>query len=155
MLIIPTTIFRGLAGGAIIVVLVSIAASMTLLPAVIALLGDKLNAGRIIHRKRPAALPGADGGFWDNQTRRVMGHPVWFLIGGVAFMLLLATPYFFQAHQGDSGRGMKTGFSGLDTLPNNIQTKVAFNALVRAFPQGRIRITPSNSSSRDRRRRPR
>ena len=60
MLIIPTTIFRGLAGGAIIVVLVAIAASMTLLPAVIALLGDKLNAGRIFHRKRPASLPGRE-----------------------------------------------------------------------------------------------
>ena len=39
MLLVPTTIFRGLAGGAIIVVLVSVAASMTLLPAVLNLLG--------------------------------------------------------------------------------------------------------------------
>ena len=34
MLLVPTTIFRSLAGGAIIVVLVSVAASMTLLPAI-------------------------------------------------------------------------------------------------------------------------
>ena len=40
MLIVPTTIFRGLAGGAIFVVLVSIALSMTLLPALMALFGD-------------------------------------------------------------------------------------------------------------------
>ena len=43
MLLVPTTIFRSLAGGAIIVVLVSVAASMTLLPAIIALLGDWMN----------------------------------------------------------------------------------------------------------------
>jgi putative drug exporter of the RND superfamily len=135
MLIIPTTIFRGLAGGAIIVVLVAIAASMTLLPAVIALLGDKLNAGRIFHRKRPASLPGREGGFWDLQTRRVMKYPVWFLVAGVTFMLLMATPYLFQKHADDSGRGIKTGLSGLSTLPDNIQTKEAFNQVIAHFPK--------------------
>ena len=44
MFFVPTTIFRSLAGGAIIVVLVSIAASMSLLPAILSLLGDKINA---------------------------------------------------------------------------------------------------------------
>ena len=44
MLLVPTTIFRGLAGGAIIVVLVSVAASMTLLPAVMSLLGTLRSA---------------------------------------------------------------------------------------------------------------
>ena len=43
MLLVPTTIFRSLAGGAIVVVLVSVASSMTLLPAVLALLGDRVN----------------------------------------------------------------------------------------------------------------
>ncbi len=135
MLIIPTTIFRGLAGGAIIVVLISVAASMTLLPAVIALLGDKLNAGRIIRRRAAGTLPGREGGFWDRQTRRVMGHPVWFLVGGATFMLVLSTPYFFQGHVSDSGRGIKTGLSGISTLPNDIQTKAAFNSLIQHFPK--------------------
>jgi RND superfamily putative drug exporter len=39
MLLVPTTIFRALAGGAILVVLVSIALSMTLLPALLAFFG--------------------------------------------------------------------------------------------------------------------
>ena len=43
MLLVPTTIFRSLAGGAIIVVLVSVASSLTLLPAVLSLLGDRVN----------------------------------------------------------------------------------------------------------------
>ncbi len=43
MFIIPTTIFRALAAGAIFVTLVSIAASMTLLPAMLAKLGDRSN----------------------------------------------------------------------------------------------------------------
>jgi RND superfamily putative drug exporter len=134
MLIIPTTIFRGLAGGAIIVVLVSVAASMTLLPAVISLLGDRINAGRIM-RNRASALPGRPGGFWDRQTRRVMGHPVWFLVGGSLLMLSLATPYFFQGHPNDDGRGIKTGLSGISSLPDEIQTKEAFLQLVQHFPK--------------------
>ncbi len=43
MFIIPTTIFRALAAGAIFVTLVSIAASMTLLPAMLAKTGDRID----------------------------------------------------------------------------------------------------------------
>ena len=43
MFIIPTTIFRALAAGAIFVTLVSIAASMTLLPAMLAKMGDRID----------------------------------------------------------------------------------------------------------------
>ena len=57
MLLVPTTIFRGLAGGAIIVVLVSVAASMTLLPAVLSLLGT------------PAKRVGADWLDWPWMSR--------------------------------------------------------------------------------------
>jgi len=42
ILIVPTTIFRALAAGAIFVVLVAVAASMTLLPAMLALLGRRI-----------------------------------------------------------------------------------------------------------------
>jgi RND superfamily putative drug exporter len=46
MLFVPNTIFRSLSVGAILVVLVAVAASMTLLPAAMALLGDRLAWGR-------------------------------------------------------------------------------------------------------------
>ena len=64
-----------------------------------------------------------------------MKYPVWFLVAGVTFMLLMATPYFFQKHADDTGRGIKTGLSGLSTLPDNIQTKEAFNQLIAHFPK--------------------
>ena len=44
LLIVPQTIFRSLSAGAIFVVLAAIAASLTLLPAILSLLGDSLNA---------------------------------------------------------------------------------------------------------------
>jgi RND superfamily putative drug exporter len=41
MLLNPTTIFRSTAAGAIAVVLVAVAASLTLLPALLAVMGDR------------------------------------------------------------------------------------------------------------------
>jgi uncharacterized membrane protein YdfJ with MMPL/SSD domain len=134
MLLVPTTIFRSLAGGAIIVVIVSVAASMTLLPAVMAMLGDKINAGRIFGRNREVEH-GRPGGFWDRATRAVMGRPVVFLVAGAAFMLILSIPYWFQSHPDDNGRGIKTGLAGISTLPDGVQSKQAFEIIVQDFPK--------------------
>ena len=79
MLIVPTTIFRSLAGGAIFVVLIAVAASMTLLPAILALLGDRVNKLRV---RRNAGRVEAGTGFWDRATRLVMSRPVVSLVGG-------------------------------------------------------------------------
>jgi putative drug exporter of the RND superfamily len=138
MLIVPTTIFRSLAGGAIVVVLVSVAASMTLLPAVIGLLGDKLNAGRILGRKRADLEHGRPGGFWDRASRAVMRRPVVGLVGASVLLVVLALPYFFQSHADGEGRGIKQGLAGISTLPDDTQTKQAFDALVSHFPKSGI-----------------
>ncbi|MEP6476252.1 MAG: MMPL family transporter [Actinomycetota bacterium] len=135
MLLVPTTIFRSLAGGAIIVVLVSVAASMTLLPAILSLLGDRINAGRIIGRNREVVEPGRPGGFWDRASRAVMARPVVWLTLGAIFMLTLSLPYWFQSHPNDDGRGIKTGLAGAETLPADTQSKQAFDLILTEFPK--------------------
>jgi RND superfamily putative drug exporter len=134
MLLVPTTIFRGLAGGAIIVVAVSVAASMTLLPAVLALLGDKVNAGRIFGRNRDVEH-GRPGGFWDRASRAVMARPVISLVLSAGFLIALSLPFWVQPHPEDDGLGIKQGLSGITTLPDDIQAKQAFLALVEYFPE--------------------
>jgi len=47
LLLVPSTIMRSLAAGAIVVALVSVIAALTLLPALLSLLGDRVNALRI------------------------------------------------------------------------------------------------------------
>jgi putative drug exporter of the RND superfamily len=135
MLIIPLTIFRGLAGGAILVVAISLALSMTLLPALMALFADRLvKPGRIFGRGRKLEH-GRPGGFWDTITRSVMARPwVWLILGAI-FMLLLSVPFWAQAHPDDNGRGIKTGLSGISTIPDNVQTKQAFNLILAKFPR--------------------
>jgi putative drug exporter of the RND superfamily len=134
MLLVPTTIFRGLAGGAILVVLISVALSMTLLPALMALFSDHLvKPGWLFGRGRTLEH-GRAGGFWDTVTRAVMARPwVWLLVTA-SFMLLLSVPYWTQSNPRDDGRGMREGFSGITTIPQGIQTRDAFDVLVAKFP---------------------
>ena len=65
MLIVPTTIFISLATGAILVVLSAVAAALTLLPAVLSLLGDRIDRGQV-GRLLPRRFrgEGTRQGFW-------------------------------------------------------------------------------------------
>ena len=134
MLLVPTTIFRGLAGGAIMVVLISIALSMTLLPALMALFSDHLVKPGFVFGRGRTLEHGRPGGFWDTVTRGVMARPVLWLVLAATFMLVLSVPYWAQSNPQDNGRGIRTGFSGISTIPDGIQTKEAFEVLIAKFP---------------------
>ena len=123
LLIVPNTIFRSLAAGAIFVVLVAVAASMTLLPATLALLGDRINKLRV---RKNAGRVEAGTGFWDRMTRRVMRRPVLSLVLGAGLMIVLALPYL----------SIHTGTSGVSTLPDDIDSKRAFELLEENFAGG-------------------
>ncbi|MGH9150981.1 MAG: MMPL family transporter, partial [Acidimicrobiales bacterium] len=124
MVIIPNSIFKSLGAGAIFVVVVAVAASLTLLPAVLGLLGDRVNALRV-HRRR--AGPASDtGGFWNRVTRTVMGRPVVSLVVGVGILLAAAS----------SALDMRTGFSGVSTIPDELPSKQAFDVLAAEFSGG-------------------
>ena len=124
MLLIPNTIFRSLAGGAIFVVVMAVAASMTLLPALLGLLGDHINRLRVHRRRADAAA--RHGGFWDLVTRAVMRRPVVSLVVGVGVLLVPAV-FWTQMH---------TGFAGVSTLPESFESKTAFDALAKDFSGG-------------------
>jgi RND superfamily putative drug exporter len=123
LLIVPNTIFRSLAGGAIFVVLIAVAASMTLLPAVLSLMGDRVNALRV---RRKAGRVEAGTGFWERATRLVMGRPVVSLLVGAGILATLAIPYF----------SIHTGTSGVSTLPDDIESKRAFVLMQQNFAGG-------------------
>ena len=96
MLIIPSSLFLSLGLGAIIVVLVTLAATFTLLPATLALLGTKVNALRLpfVGRAASGRSSEAEGGFWDAITRAVTRVPIVSLI--VVGGLMIAAASFFS-----------------------------------------------------------
>ncbi len=152
MLLMPATIFRALSGGSIFVVFVSVALSMTFLPALMSLFGDHLVKPGVVFGRGRTLEHGRAGGFWDRISRSVMAHAwTWLLVTG-GFLILLSLPYWAQSHPNDSGRGMKTGFAGISTIPDGIQTKDAYNVLLAKFPQAGGQVTtdvviPESSAS--------
>jgi RND superfamily putative drug exporter len=122
LLILPNTLFRALGLGAILVVIVAVVASMTLLPAVLTLLGDRIEALRV--RRRTS--PDQQGKMWDRITKTVMGRPLISIVvaGG---LLVLAASSLFSIH---------IGLSGVSTLPDDMESKQAFEILATEFAGG-------------------
>jgi RND superfamily putative drug exporter len=123
MLLVPTTIFRSLALGAILVVAVSVLAAMTLLPAVLSLLGDRVDALGVPFVGRRAA-GGEARGFWSRVTAAVLRRPGLALAATTAVLLAAAVPAL----------SLDTGSAGITTLPDRFESKRGFVALERDFP---------------------
>jgi RND superfamily putative drug exporter len=120
LLLVQSTIMRSLAAGAILVGIGSVAAALTLLPAILSLLGDKVNRGRIPYFGRERS----ESRFWTNLVHRVQARPWLSLALGVGVLIVLALPALT----------MKIGAAGIATLPDRLPSKQGFLALERSFP---------------------
>jgi putative drug exporter of the RND superfamily len=125
LLLVPSTIFRSLAAGAILVGIVSVIAALTLLPAVLALLGDRVNALRIPYFGRAAEHAGREGRFWGAIVDRVMRRPLASLVLAAGLLLALAAPVL----------ALDTGTSGAATLPDRFESKQGYLLLREEFPR--------------------
>ena len=124
MLLLPNTIYRSIGLGAILVVIVAVAASLTFLPAVLASLGDRVNALRIPGRRNAAGQ--GRSRFWDRITSTVMRRPVVSLALAAGVLMMAALPYL-RIHE---------GFSGVSTLPDEAESKQAFVIMEKEFSGG-------------------
>ncbi len=122
----------GIAGAA--VVGLAVASAVTLLPAVLATLGPRIDAYPINLRQRLARLvglpvrpPAADReGAWGRLARRVMDHPVRVFVPTLLLLLILGSP-FLHVH-----------FNAPDAsiLPPNVPSRAAFDLLTSEFGEG-------------------
>jgi putative drug exporter of the RND superfamily len=115
-------LFTGMAIGTIIVVGVAVAGALTLLPAVLSLIGEGADRCRIpvLGRRRTAARPSR---LWAGLVRRVVRHPaIW---GGAAALALLALAAPVA--------GMRIGSPPID-LPDNLPVVKTLDAMSAAFP---------------------
>jgi uncharacterized membrane protein YdfJ with MMPL/SSD domain len=104
---------RSMAVGAIVVVCISVLASVTLLPALLAAAGPRVDRLRL----RLPWRTGEEGSesLWTRWAQAVMRRPVAVLVGGTAVMLALSSPLL----------AMTTFNRGLDELPANAEVRVA------------------------------
>jgi uncharacterized membrane protein YdfJ with MMPL/SSD domain len=117
LFLVDVNAIRSMAVGAIIVVGVSVLATVTLLPALIALSGARIERWRV--RLPFRSKPDGDGRFWVAWTERVMRRPVLALSLSVGFLLLLAAPLLT----------IETGSGALRQLPADAEVRVATERL--------------------------
>jgi RND superfamily putative drug exporter len=124
MLLVPSNVMKSLAVGAIAAGIVSVLAALTLLPALLGVLGDRVNVLRVPWLGRNLGRA-EEGRFWGAIVHAVMRRPAASLVVFVSLLIAAAVPIY----------GLKLGASGVSTLPNRVESKQGFEALARDFPQ--------------------
>jgi putative drug exporter of the RND superfamily len=129
MVLVPDTILRSLAAGAILVGIVTVLAALTLLPAVLALLGDRVNALRVPWLgRRIEESAGTEGRVWSRVVRSVTRTPAAAGAVSAGVLVLLALPIL----------SFETGLTGVRELPDRFAAKQGFALLEDEFGVGTV-----------------
>jgi RND superfamily putative drug exporter len=110
----------GIAGA--VVVGLAVSSALTLLPAILGILGPHLDALAV----RKVTLAGQADGPWAGFARRVMRHPVAVLVPTLAVLLVLGAPF------------LQVRFNAPDAtiLPPSVPSRAAYDLLARQFGEG-------------------
>ena len=129
MFLAGSSVFRSFGMGTILVVAVAIVGSLTVLPAMVAWLGDRVTRGRvpIIAKRRERGESRAWGAILD----RVLRRPALSLALGAAVLIALALP----------ATGMHTVDPGFTGLPQDLPIMQTYNRMQAAFPGGPVPAT--------------
>jgi RND superfamily putative drug exporter len=132
LFIVPITTFRSLGLGALLVVMIAVLAMLTLVPAMLSVLGDRVNwplirwhrkkhTGERVHSARTVYM-----GFWGKITKGIMARPIVGVVLTVVILLAIAAPALM----------LKTGAAASpETLPPG-DRRAAYQLLVDNFPAG-------------------
>jgi RND superfamily putative drug exporter len=123
LLLVPDLVLRSLGFGAIVVGLVTVTAALTLLPAMLALLGDRIERGRIPFIPRQH---GGESRFWRRAVTLVTRRPAVTVAVTSLMLLALAAPVL----------NLQTGSSSMTALPADTVGQQGFAALEASFPAG-------------------
>jgi len=115
--------FSSFATGTIVVVAIAMLGSLTVLPAVLSKLGDRIEKGRVPLLGRVKART-AKLSIWSRIVDRVLRRPVLAVVVAGGFLVALAIPAL----------GMHTAEGGTDTLPQDLAVVQTFNRVQDAFP---------------------
>jgi RND superfamily putative drug exporter len=123
MFLMGSRIFWSFGMGTVLVVAIAIVGSLTVLPAVLSKLGDRVDRGRIPFLRRVGSR-NRDSRFWATIVGAVLRHPiVW---GGLAAALLIAlTIPAFCLH---------TLNPGVQSIPRDLPVMKVYDRTVKAFP---------------------
>ncbi|MGH2782130.1 MAG: MMPL family transporter, partial [Thermoleophilaceae bacterium] len=129
--------FISFATGTILVVAIAVVGSLTVLPAILSKLGDRVNKGRVPFlrpERRRAQAPGSAGRaaivsvgeprVWSWVLDRVLKRPLVALVAATAVLVVLAIPVLH----------IHTANSGVDGLPRSLEVMQTYDRMQAAFP---------------------
>ena len=119
--------FTSFATGTIIVVAVAVVGSLTVLPALLAWLGDRIEKGGVpIVKNQP--WNAGESTVWSRILNPVLRHPAVSAVAATGLLLVLAIPTLH----------IHTATGGVDTLPQDLSVIKTYNKVQAAFPGGPI-----------------
>jgi RND superfamily putative drug exporter len=119
LLFMPLPFMRGFGVGGLIIPTVSVIAALTFLPAVLSLLGRRLERVRLLPNWLMDRRADHEHGFWARLAHWIMRYPWPVAIGATSFLLLLAVPAFSLELGPGSNEGIPKSLEavqGLDVL---------------------------------------
>ena len=123
MFIAGNRIFTGMALGTMLVVLSAVIGSLTVLPALLSKLGDRVDRGRVpfIGKRKHAA---GESRFWGFVLDRVLRHPVTSIVLAGGLLLAAAAPVL----------SMHTKLPSFTDMPKELPIVQTYKAVIAAFP---------------------
>jgi RND superfamily putative drug exporter len=106
LILMPLPFMRSMGVGGVLVPLVSIAACVTLLPALLAVMGHKVNRLRVVPKRVLERRQDTEHGMWARLARSIMRRPVPYLVAGSAVMIALIIPATELKLTGGDNRGI-------------------------------------------------
>jgi uncharacterized membrane protein YdfJ with MMPL/SSD domain len=115
--------FAAMATGTILVVAVAMLGSLTVLPAMLSKLGDRIDKGRLpFIGKRMAQR--TESGMWTAILDRVLRHPKIAAVASAGVLVALAVPAL----------GLHTASAGVDSIPKDTPVIKTYDRITAAFP---------------------
>ncbi|MFZ9668770.1 MAG: MMPL family transporter [Solirubrobacterales bacterium] len=141
LLIFPQRFLYSMGLGGMIVALLSLVVALVVLPAILTLLGDRVNAlsPKFLRRREATDSDRDYRGFWYRLSRFVMARPLPIATIAILLLLIIATP------------ALKMAFAPVDSdiLPEGTSARVVSNIVDAEFPGGdleRIQVAVSTDS---------
>jgi uncharacterized membrane protein YdfJ with MMPL/SSD domain len=120
--------FVSFATGTILVVAIAVIGSLTVLPAILSALGDRVNKGRIPFLTRPEERAARASRVWSAILDRVLKRPAISATLATLVLVVLALPVL----------NLKMAVPGIDSLPQDLAVIQTYNRMQEAFPGNQI-----------------
>src|SRR3954447_15426069 len=119
-------VFTGFGIGTILVVAAAMLGSVTVVPALLSWLGDRVEKGRVpfLHRMREQRQARGASGAWGWLLDRVLARPVVSVVLSAGVLIALAIPAF----------GLHTAAFSTDALPRTLPIMKTYDRIQAAFP---------------------